>query len=286
MELHSMHPVAAPPSPSNPFVSVVTVSLNAAGTIEDTLASVSMQQAGFAIEHVCVDGGSNDGTREIIDRWAGKSAGIRRIYEPDSGLFDAMNKGLRAARGEYVLFLNADDFLAAADVLARAMHGLVPGVTGNPDLVVGDVAMGQLGRRGIWRHRRVPRILSRRRGTGFFALHQGMLAKRYLLEGAGGFDARQRLAADVNQYYDLERLFRPSLRIVDLDVAFMRADGAANAGLGAMWRGSVEIYRHLLPTHGVVRSITMVLAKSVQSFTEVRYGRAPHERWFVAGGGR
>ncbi len=269
-------------SAADPFVSIVTVSLNAAATIEDTIASISMQQAGFAIEHVCVDGGSRDGTREIIDRWAAASDRIHRVYEPDSGIFDAMNKGLRAARGEYVLFLNADDFLVARDTLARALQGTSPGASDNPDLVAGDVSMGEPGRRGIWRHRRVPRVLARLRGTGLFPLHQGMFAKRQLLERVGGFDARLRDAADLTQYYDIERLFRPSMRIVDMDVAFMRAGGNANSSVKIMWRGSVEAYRHLLPAHGRVRSVAMVLAKTLQSVSEVRYGRPPHERWFEA----
>ena len=93
-----------------PLLSIVTVSLNAARTIGDTLASVARQEVGFEVEHVCVDGGSTDETRVIIDRYAVSSPGIVRVYEPDRGIFDAMNKGLRAARGEYVLFLNADDF--------------------------------------------------------------------------------------------------------------------------------------------------------------------------------
>jgi glycosyltransferase involved in cell wall biosynthesis len=270
------------PNPPQPFVSVVTVSLNAAGSIEDTIASVALQSAGFDIEHVCVDGGSRDGTRDIIDRWA-VSGRIRRVYEPDTGIYDAMNKGLSAARGEYVLFLNADDFLVSRDILARAMQGLAPGASGNPDLVVGDVSMGEPGRRGLWRRRRVPRLLRRIRGIGFFPLHQGMLARRQLLLEVGGFDARLRLAADVNQYYDMERLFRPSMHFVDADVAFMRGGGAANAGLRAICLGSMEIFRHLRATHGVVRSAVMVMTKSVQSISEVRYGTPPHERWFEAG---
>jgi glycosyltransferase involved in cell wall biosynthesis len=274
--------VPAPSSSTAPFVSIVTVSLNAAATIEDTIASVSMQQAGFAIEHVCVDGGSRDGTREIIDRWAARSRRIHRVYEPDTGIFDAMNKGLRATRGEYILFLNADDFLVAPDILTRAMQGTSPGASANPDLVVGDVSMGVPGRRGIWRHRRVPRLLARLRGTGLFPLHQGMFAKRQLLEGVGGFNARLRDAADVTQYYDLERVFRPSMRIVGMDVAFMRAGGNANSSVKVMWRGSVETYRHLRPAHGLVRSVAMVLTKTLQSVSELRYGRPPHERWFEA----
>jgi glycosyltransferase involved in cell wall biosynthesis len=270
---------------ATPFISIVTVSLNAARTIEGTLASVSMQRANFDIEHVCVDGGSRDQARAIIDRWAERSARIRRLYEPDKGIFNAMNKGLHAARGEYVLFINADDFLVAPDILARAMQGTSPGASDNPDVVAGDVSMGDPHRRGIWRHRRVPRILARLHGTGFFALHQGMLAKRSLLEGVGGFDASQRYAADVTQYYELERQYRPSIRIVGTDVAFMQAGGNANASLKAVWRGTAETYRYLRPTHGPVRSAGMVLAKSLQSLTEVRYGRPPHARWFEASRG-
>jgi glycosyltransferase involved in cell wall biosynthesis len=277
-----MHPAEARLDPPGPLVSIVTVSLNAARSISDTLVSVYLQQAPFEIEHVCVDGGSRDGTRDIIDRWAARSPRIRRVFEPDKGIFDAMNKGLRASRGEYVLFLNADDFLAAPDALARAMTGIAPGDAGNPGIVAGNVSMGKLGQRGVWRRRRVPRVIARRLGTGCFALHQGMLAKRALLEGVGGFDARQRYAADVTQYYDLERVFKPSVRVVDMDVAFMQGGGNANASSRAMWRGTVETYRFLRRDHGRLRSLRMVASKTVQSVTEIRYGCPPNARWFAA----
>jgi len=262
-----------------PFVSVVTVSLNAIDTIEDTIASVALQKVGFRVEHVCVDGGSTDGTRELIDRWAA-TANILRVYERDTGIYDAMNKGLRVARGEYVLYLNADDFLVSETTLARALGGLESGSHGNPDLVLGDVAMGEPGRPGFWRRRRVPRILSSLPGIGFFPLHQGMFAKRSLLNAIGGFDTRQRLAADVNQYYDLERRFKPTKRFFDDDVSFMRAGGAANAGPRAIYLGSKEIFRHLRPTYGALRAACMLTAKTLQSVSELRYGIPPHRRWF------
>jgi glycosyltransferase involved in cell wall biosynthesis len=267
--------------PLSPLISVVTVSLNAATTIEDTLASVYMQRLGFPIEHICVDGGSTDLTRRIIDGWAARSGQIRRLYEPDQGIFDAMNKGLLAAAGEYVLFLNADDFLVGPGVLASATKGLVPGAPDNPDLIVGDVVLGRLGCRGVWRRRRVPRSLQRLRGLGLFPVHQGMLTRRRLLQGAGGFNADQRLAADTNLYYDLERHFRLNMRFTRADIAFMRAGGSANAGLSAMWRGTAEIYRHLLRSYGPLRSTGMVLVKTLQSLAELRYGKCPHERWFA-----
>jgi glycosyltransferase involved in cell wall biosynthesis len=264
----------------DPLISIVTVCLNAADTIEGTLASVSLQQAGFAIEHICVDGGSHDGTRTIIDRWAIGNPHIVRIYEPDKGIFDAMNKGLRAATGEYVLFLNADDFLVSRSTLSIAMAGCVLGAGDNPDLIVGDAAMGKPGRIGFWRHRRVPRLLGRVRGYGMYPVHQGQFSKRALLEAVGGFDARLRLAADINQYYDLERRFRPSTRLLRTDVAFMQAGGAANAGMKAMYRGTLEVYRHLAAELGSPRAALMVLIKTLQSISEIRCGRCPHQRWF------
>ncbi len=263
------------------LLSIVTVSLNAAATMEKTLASVAQQQADFGVEHICVDGGSSDATRAIIDRWAQRDPRIVRIYEPDKGIFDAMNKGLAAARGEYVLFLNADDFLVARDSLALALTGCARGGADNPDLIVGDAAMGDVGRVGLWRHRRVPRLLGRVRGFGMYPVHQAQFSKRRLLQAVGGFDARLRLAADVNQYYDMERRFRPSTRIVGVDIAFMQAGGAANAGLGAVCLGSSEIYRHLSAEVGGAKAALMVLVKTLQSLSEIRFGRCPHERWFA-----
>lgn len=263
-----------------PLVSVVTVSLNAADTIQDTIASVALQSVDFELEHLCVDGGSRDGTREVIDRWAQRSTHLRRVYEPDDGIYDAMNNGMRVARGEYILFLNADDFLATRHSLAAALKGVSVGTCGAPDLIVGHVSMGRLGARGFWRHRRVPRLLGRL--PGLFPVHQGQLIKRTHLLQLGGFDARLRLASDITLYYDLERRLRPTVRRVDEDLAFMRAGGAANAGFRAVVRGSLEMYRHLRPIRGVAMATVMVCVKSVQSLLELRYGVCPHARWFAS----
>lgn len=265
----------------DPFISIITVSLNAEATIEDTLASVGCQRASFAVEHICVDGGSRDATRRIINGWVGRgSIPLRPVYEPDNGIFDAMNKGLRVARGEYVLFLNADDFLASSSTLAAVMQGLAPGAKQNPDLVVGSASMGILGRYGIWRHRKVPKLLGRLRGWGLFPVHQGQFTKRRLLEEVGGFDVGAKLAADVYQFYDLEYKMPLKIRIVRFDVAFMRAGGAANAGLKSMCKGSLEIFRHLAKKHNLLRAFCMVFVKTTQSLFEIRVGRCPHDRWF------
>jgi len=266
---------------AEPFVSVITVSLNAMHTIGDTLASVAQQRCDFAFEHICVDGGSVDGTRTLIDDWAARAAHIVRIYEPDTGIFDAMNKGLRAARGEYVLYLNADDFLVSQDSLARALAWLRPGDPGNPDLIVGHVAVGTPGAWGVWRHLRVPRLLGRLRGWGLFPLHQAQFTRRSQLAAVGGFRAALRSAADVIQYYELESKFRPRIRHLDQDVAFMRAGGKSNQGVGARYRGVRELYGWLREGHGPVRSVVIATLKSLQTLVGVRIGRCRYRRWFA-----
>ena len=273
------------PNGDAPLLSIVTVSLNAAASIGDTLASVRGQVVSFQLEHICVDGGSTDATREIVDRAAAGDARIRRVYEPDSGIFDAMNHGLAAARGEYLLFLNADDFLADPACLQCAIGALVPGGPENPHALAGDVSMGRIGATGIWRHRRVPRALVAWRETGLFPVHQGLFVRRDVLVDAGGFDATLRLAADVTFYYELERRHPFVLRILGRKIAFMRAGGAANAGIGAMLRGTLETYRHLARSRPRLRALSMVIVKTLQSLGELRYGRCPQQRWFATAGG-
>jgi glycosyltransferase involved in cell wall biosynthesis len=278
-------PMSAAVQSSNqaePFLSIVTVSLNAAATIEDTIASVAMQQTSLVVEHICVDGGSSDATRLIIDRWSQRFRQIRSIYERDDGIYDAMNKGLRAARGEYVLFLNADDFLVALNTLDRVMQGLSPGSPLNPDLIVGDACMGIPGRFGLWRHRRVPRVLGRLRGCGLFPVHQGQFTKRVLLDAVGGFDPKLGLSSDVIQYYNLERKFLRSIRVIRFDVSFMRAGGASNEGIPTMFWATLEFYKHLRRTYSRSRAALIAIVKTLQSAAEIRWGACPHHRWFAS----
>src|SRR4051812_33386156 len=93
-----------------PLLSIVTVVLNGAQTLERTLRSVFDQEF-EDLEYVIIDGGSIDGSVDIIRQYESRIGHWRS--EPDSGLYDAMNKGVRAARGRWILFLGADDELVA-----------------------------------------------------------------------------------------------------------------------------------------------------------------------------
>lgn len=98
-----------------PSFSIITVTFNAEKVLERTMESV-FRQSYPNIEYIIIDGASKDATVDNIKRYAGQLA--YWVSEPDRGLYDAMNKGLRKASGDYVLFLNAGDTLQRPDTIA------------------------------------------------------------------------------------------------------------------------------------------------------------------------
>ena len=105
-----------------PLVSIITVVFNGATTLEDTIRSV-LQQTYDNIEHIIIDGGSNDGTLDIIRKYDAQVD--YWLSEQDAGIYDAMNKGIALATGDYVGMLNADDFFASAQSVQKINERLV-----------------------------------------------------------------------------------------------------------------------------------------------------------------
>ena len=171
-----------------PKFSIITVTYNAEAVLEDTIQSV-ISQTYHHVEYILVDGASKDGTLSIIDRYRDRITRI--VSEPDKGLYDAMNKGLRMARGKYVLFLNAGDRLATGATLSRYAMA----AERDPDIIYGDTmivdAAGTLLRP---RHLSAPRVLTADSfARGMLVCHQAFMVRREL---APEFDTRYRLSAD------------------------------------------------------------------------------------------
>jgi len=181
--------------PHRPLVSYVTVVRNARATVERTLASVRAQQWD-AVEHIVVDGCSNDGTREIIEAHASQIDYF--VSEPDQGLYYALNKALSLVRGDLVCVLNADDWLTpdAAAVAAKALLR-VDGTTGTPVpvMILTSAWLHNGGRRKLWLPApldagcwlRCPKIC-----------HNGVYATPAALALAGAYDTRLRIVADTS----------------------------------------------------------------------------------------
>ena len=135
--------------------SIITVCYNASATIRETIVSV-LGQTYPELEYIVVDGKSDDGTTEILQSVTDKR--LTFISEKDSGIYNAMNKGLRMASGDYLIFIGADDTFYDKDVLKKVTDKL----TGSNDVVYGDVLLQERQRlyngaftRWTWGHRNI-----------------------------------------------------------------------------------------------------------------------------------
>jgi glycosyltransferase involved in cell wall biosynthesis len=118
-----------------PLISVITIARNCAGTIEATIQSV-LGQTWTPLEYIIVDGGSTDGTVEIVRRFAPRLA--RWVSEPDRGISDALNKGARLAQGDLLLFMNAGDTFVDATALERAVAAIKSTANVRESIFYGD----------------------------------------------------------------------------------------------------------------------------------------------------
>jgi glycosyltransferase involved in cell wall biosynthesis len=195
--------------PDLPSITIITPSFNAAGTIAQTLESVRVQ-AYPGLEHIVVDGGSTDGTLDILDA----APDIRYVSETDRGLAHAMNKGIAMASGDVIGELNADDLYEPGSLRAVGEafrdHPSVAWLTGYCRIIDGD---GVQIRRAVTAYKNV---LLRRYSAGLYLTHNFISApatffRRAALEAIGGFDERYRISVD----YDIQlRLARQNDPII------------------------------------------------------------------------
>jgi len=174
---------------AKPILSVITIVYNNVSDIERTMLSV-LNQTYTGIEYVVVDGLSNDGTLEIIKKYESRIAKL--ISEKDEGIYDAMNKGLALATGDYVIFMNSGDEFYDADTVATVFAA-----GEDADIYYGETEMinaeGQsLGQR---RHKAPKQFTWRSFKFGMSVSHQAIYIKRSLLEP---YDRRYQLSADID----------------------------------------------------------------------------------------
>lgn len=171
-------------------LSIITVSFNSDKTIQNTFDSIRAQKIiGFDLEYIHVDGASTDSTMSIsIDN---DDIICKRVSEKDSGIYNAMNKGLKMATGEVVGFLNSDDIYASPNILSKIM-GLFRD-NNKLDIVYSDIDYVDFNGKIIrkWRSGDQKKF-----STGWHPAHPGFFAKKRLFEDHGGFDEALSIAAD------------------------------------------------------------------------------------------
>ena len=218
-------------------ISVVTVCFNGAKTIVDCLDSVASQEYG-STDHVVIDGGSQDDTLAILESWGRHPLSWRS--EPDRGIYDAMNKGLRLATGDVVGFLNADDQFADRCALSSIAKAF-----GDPriDACYGDLVyvrkddVSHVVR--YWRSGRVSRAAF---SFGLMPAHPTFYVRRSVLERCGLFDLSLPSANDFE--FTARYLVRRQLRAAYIPrvLVRMRLGGVSNSSLRNVFRQNFAIF--------------------------------------------
>lgn len=169
-------------------ISIITIVFNDVKHLEGTILSV-LNQTNANIEYIIIDGGSTDGTVDIIKKYADKLGFW--VSEKDKGIYDAMNKGLRAATGDFVWFMNSGDQVHEPDTIAKFI-GLIDETT---DVVYGEtVLINDSGKILGMRRKKAPENLTWKSFlTGMMVCHQSVLVRR---EIAPVYDEKYRLSAD------------------------------------------------------------------------------------------
>lgn len=208
-------------------ISIITASYNAGATISDCLKSVNSQTV--PVEHIIIDGASTDSTLELVRKI---SSHARIISEPDNGIYDAMNKGLRLASGDIIGILNTDDFYAAPDVLVR-----VSAVFADPTVAVcyGDLQYVQEEKLPesfkVVRHWQSDPFCRSRFLWGWMPPHPTFFVRKEIYEQYGLFRLDLGSAADYELM--LRFLFKHQIRAVYIPQVLvkMRVGGVSNATL-------------------------------------------------------
>ena len=205
------------------IVTIITVCRNHAQELERTIRSVE-SQTWQEKEYLVIDGASTDDSLDVIKT---HEASITRwVSEPDQGIYDAMNKGVKMAQGEWVIFMNAGDTFAGDDTLQR--------VFGNPldaDVIYGDVIKGEL----------VKKAEAPRNAHRMFYCHQSAFVRTRCLREFP-FDIRHRMSADFKQVKQLY-LSGKTFRQLDFPVANFDTQGVSNRNRSAGLYDNIQVIR-------------------------------------------
>ena len=206
------------------LISVITVCRDAATTIADTIRSVAAQDHNL-FEHIIVDGASSDNTQNMVAQHAHDR--LIWISEPDEGLYDAMNKGLRLAKGELLGFLNADDAFAAPDVLSALAEGYRPGLSG----VMGDTVLISPTRpRRIERYYDAASFRKWQFKFGQQPPHPSIYLRREEMLALGGFRTNYRIAGDFELLLRLWQQPEFSVTAIARTITAQRIGGVSTSG--------------------------------------------------------
>lgn len=207
----------------NVKLNIITINRNNAEGLEKTVQSVATQTC-KDFEYIIVDGASTDGSVEVIKRYESQLEGrLKWVSEPDTGIYNAMNKGIRMAEGEYIQILNSADYLAASDVMEKMIDALLK--AGNPSILYGNmIKCFPDGRRMVDKCFAGQEITMLGMFTGTLN-HDPAYLRRDLFEKYGYYDESLKIVSDWKWYLQAIILGGEKPQYADIDVTLFDMTG-------------------------------------------------------------
>ena len=206
-------------------VSIITAVYNGVQTISDCIESIQNQSC--PVEHIIIDGGSTDGTIDIIEEY--KSDIARVVSEPDNGIYDAMNKGIQLVSGDIVGILNADDFYADSTVLEKVADAFADKSIGS---CYGDLQyVGKNDTKKVIRYWKSSKYKHGKFKYGWMPPHPTFFVRRSIYEKFGFFNLELGSAADYELMLRFLLKHKITTTYIPKVLVKMRAGGMSNASL-------------------------------------------------------
>ena len=245
-------------------ISIITVVLNNVNTIVDTINSVLCQKY-KNIEYIIIDGGSTDGTLSLLKSRRHQLSAL--VSEPDRGIYDAMNKGLKLANGDVIGFLNADDFYCNSEVISKVAREfeLDSFLEANyADLIYVD----KINTSKSIRYFKSSEFKQGLFLKGWCPPHPTFFVRKSVYERFGNFNLKYNLASDVDlmmrflEKYKIKSLYKPETWVK------MRMGGVSNKNLKNIWLQNMEILNSIYNNGLTVNPIMFFFYKIISRLNQ------------------
>lgn len=248
-------------------VSIITVTYNSAATLSRTIRSVC-RQTYPNIEYIIVDGESADTTMNVVHNYAEKYSNISYISEPDRGIYDAINKGIRMSTGEIVALVNSDDVLAESTTIERIVKRMQET---NADILYGDLQyckyeLTEHNPPRVTRYWKSNSFRKRDLRLGWMPAHPTLYCRREVFDKVGYYTTDLRISADYD--FCLRAFSDDNLKKVYLPevIIKMEVGGISNRNIRSMARKTKEDYIAL--RRNGYRPLIVLFMKNVRKFRQ------------------
>ena len=240
-------------------VSIITGVLNRVNTIEGCIRSI-LGQSYKDIEHIIIDGGSTDGTLDVIYRYKDKVAKV--VSGPDNGIYDALNKGLRLASGDIIGILHSDDFYVHDRVIENVVSVFK---RENVDSCYGDLEyVSKENPDRVIRHWKVSSYSERKFKYGWMLPHPAFFVKKWVYDKYGYFKTDFKIAADYELTLRFLLKYKISTFYISEVLIKMRIGGVSNRGLKNLFIKTCEDYKAWRVNNLKIGTFTILLKNLVK----------------------